>query len=266
MQSLKFSRIDGTFLSWSFDLRTNLLSSFPLPEGFEPIPLEVLLPPKFRLEISDNNEDNNNLEPREKHQANPPMNHEPPTEPEMVVPCPQIKESHAVEDVLLDHDLPLRKNIILQEGYDVKLFSNIRVTPETHWQDVRQLTFIMSDEFDYEPGDTMTIFPKNFPADVNSLIELQGWHDVADRPLRFAPEHPHYYSDKYLMDLIPPGLHFPKNGTLRDLLSLSLDFTAIPKRHFFEVIAHHTDDAMHKERLLEFANPIFTDELYDYTT
>lgn len=59
LQSLTFHRIDGTFLSWSFDLRTNLLSSFPLPEGVEPIPPEVLLPPKFRLEISDNNEDDN---------------------------------------------------------------------------------------------------------------------------------------------------------------------------------------------------------------
>ncbi len=59
LQSLTFHRIDGTFLSWSFDLRTNLLSLFPLPEGVEPIPPEVLLPPKFRLEISHDNEDDN---------------------------------------------------------------------------------------------------------------------------------------------------------------------------------------------------------------
>lgn len=51
--SLTVSRIDGTFLSWSFDLRKTLLSSYPLPEGLEPIPAEVLLPPKYELEILD---------------------------------------------------------------------------------------------------------------------------------------------------------------------------------------------------------------------
>jgi len=45
------NRIDGTFLSWSFDLRKTLLLSYPLSEGVEPIPPEVLLPPKFELEI-----------------------------------------------------------------------------------------------------------------------------------------------------------------------------------------------------------------------
>lgn len=45
------SSIDGTFLSWYIDLRKKLLELFPLPDGLEPIPDHVLLPPKFWLEL-----------------------------------------------------------------------------------------------------------------------------------------------------------------------------------------------------------------------
>ncbi|KAL8641870.1 MAG: hypothetical protein Q9226_008576 [Calogaya cf. arnoldii] len=41
---------------------------------------------------------------------------------------------------------------------------------------------------------------------------------------------------------------------------------AIPRRSFFSMVAHFTNDEMHKERLLEFTDPQYIDELYDYTT
>jgi sulfite reductase alpha subunit-like flavoprotein len=193
------------------------------------------------------------------------MKYEPPIEQEAPVLCSQIK-SHLNEETPTDLDLPPLQNITVPDAYLVQLVSNKRVTPESHWQDVRELNFILPSGCNYEPGDTMTIYPKNFPQDVQALIDLQDWNDVADKPLRFAPRQPDYFLDEDLMELVPPGLYLTPRSTLRDLLTLNLDITAIPKRFFFQAIAHHTDDATHKERLLEFTNPAFTDEFYDYTT
>lgn len=41
---------------------------------------------------------------------------------------------------------------------------------------------------------------------------------------------------------------------------------SIPRRSFFAQLAHYTNDEFHRERLLEFTNPEYIDELYDYTT
>jgi sulfite reductase alpha subunit-like flavoprotein len=124
----------------------------------------------------------------------------------------------------------------------------------------------MSEEFTYHPGDTVTIYPKNFPIDVQALIDLMEWNEVADVPLRFVPEAPDFYHDKFLMTTLPTTLHRLENSTLRDLLTHNLDITAIPKRYFFELVAHYCSDPTHKERLQEFSNPIYTDEFFDYTS
>lgn len=41
---------------------------------------------------------------------------------------------------------------------------------------------------------------------------------------------------------------------------------SIPRRSFFAQLAHFTNDEFHRERLLEFTNPEYIDELCDYTT
>jgi sulfite reductase alpha subunit-like flavoprotein len=194
------------------------------------------------------------------------MKWEPPVEPPEGTSCSQIKEPHPDVETPVDMDLPTGSDISILDGHEVRLMANIRQTPESHWQDVRELTFIMNDAYEYEPGDTLSIYPKNFPLDVQALIDLQDWSHVADKPLRFASGPPDYFDAQDLLELVPQGLRLTKSMTLRDLLTCHLDITAIPKRFFLHSIAHHTDDATHKERLLEFTNPAFTDEFYDYTT
>lgn len=54
--------------------------------------------------------------------------------------------------------------------------------------------------------------------------------------------------------------------TLRALLTNHLDILSIPRRSFFALLAHFASDAFQRERLHEFANPVYLDELYDYTT
>lgn len=193
------------------------------------------------------------------------MRYEPPVEPEPPTPCEQVKDHLPGVQEPFDNTFPPSHRIPFPEPTEVRLVSNLRLTPHTHWQDVRELTFIMSSEFDYDPGETVTIYPKNFPEDVQALIDLMDWNDVADKPLRLKPEPPDYYLDEYLISGTP-GLYPLDRTTLRELLLHNLDITAIPKRHFFELIAHHTNDPLHRERLLDFTNPMYTDEFYDYTT
>lgn len=117
----------------------------------------------------------------------------------------------------------------------------------------------------YKPGDVLTIYPKNFPEDVQALIDLMGWGDVADQPF----EHHSRQGGGIpgLPNFPQPRNCFPlPNSTLRQLLLHNYDITAIPKRIFFDQIAWHTADPMHRERLHEFADHRYTDEFYDYTS
>jgi sulfite reductase alpha subunit-like flavoprotein len=181
----------------------------------------------------------------------------------------QLKgEAHDHDPAHDDTQAALPPDIIpVNNVFVVKLLDNVRVTPESHWQDVRLLTFEIPVGKDYLAGDTITIYPKNFPQDVQTLIDLQGWNSVADIPLVFKAEAPDYFSAQNLaMPPAWPGFHPLEGSSLRELLTHNLDFTAIPKRKFFNDLAHHTDDPTHKERLLDFTNPALSDEFFDYTT
>ncbi|KXJ92476.1 hypothetical protein Micbo1qcDRAFT_162775 [Microdochium bolleyi] len=154
---------------------------------------------------------------------------------------------------------------------EAAVFANDRVTPKDHWQDVRSLSLFL-DHVDpvtgepltaiTEPGSVVTIYPKNFPADVQSLIDLMDWGKVADE----AFEHHSSLNLGVTKAPEPRGCYPIQKSTLRQLLINNYDITAIPKRNFFELIAWHCNDETHKERLREFADPKYTDEFYDYTS
>lgn len=146
---------------------------------------------------------------------------------------------------------------------NVTLEENRRVTPSTHWQDVRQLGFSSDQPAAYGPGDVLTIFPKNFLEDVDQLLQRMGWTEIADKPIHFIPTKAISEGASYPS---PPFSLSGQNTTLRTLLIEHLDLTAIPRRSFFSLIGHFTDDQFHKDRLLEFTKPEYIDELYDYTT
>jgi sulfite reductase alpha subunit-like flavoprotein len=145
------------------------------------------------------------------------------------------------------------------------LVQHTRVTPPTHWQDVRHLVFATQSPVRYAPGDVLTIFPKNFPDEVDQFIALMDWTHIADKPIKFVPRPTSARTQTYPPPPISNLFSYPKL-TLRSLLTYYLDITSIPRRSFFSLIAHFTNNTMHRERLLEFTNPKYIDELYDYTT
>ena len=212
-------------------MRNSLLAEYPLPEGTEPIPDDVLLDPKWLLEFAD------------KSNAAPPNDDTIPQTNDEVTELPS-------SDLL---DIP--------GGLTANITSNDRVTPTTHWQDVRHLVLDVEGVHPYVPGDVLTIYPKNFPSDVDQFLAIMDWTPIADKPIHFISSSPVSSSAR----LPIPNLS-SSTTTLRQLLTNHLDILAIPRRSFFAQLAHYTNDEFHRERLLEFTNPEYIDELYDYTT
>ncbi|KAI8956236.1 riboflavin synthase domain-like protein [Xylaria longipes] len=157
----------------------------------------------------------------------------------------------------------------IPESLICKVDCNTRLTPSSHWQDVRKLSLLacqplFSEDHDkFEgvcPGDVIVVYPKNFAQDVQALIDLMGWGEVADKPFKHVPQSadiPHQ---------TPKNCYPMPNSTLRGLLINNYDITCIPRRTFFTLIAHYTEDPTHQERLREFADPGHSDEFWDYTS
>ncbi|WEW56552.1 NAPDH-dependent diflavin reductase [Emydomyces testavorans] len=239
--------IDGTFVPWARELKKFLLDKYPLELGQHPIPDDVRLPPKWVLASQDQNTSEAakaiNIEA-----VQPGMNGK------------LEREFQSRYPALQPQDLDTRP---IPNSFSATLIENTRATPKNHWQDVRHLVLTARESVPYIPGDVLHITPKNFASDVDTLISLMRWEADADTPLCFVPGSPSLSSSS------PPPIPFLLNSpgfTLRELLTNYLDIMAIPRRSFFSQVAHFTNDMMHKERLLEFTNPDYIDEYYDYAT
>jgi sulfite reductase alpha subunit-like flavoprotein len=158
-------------------------------------------------------------------------------------------------------DSPPTDLLPIPHGITATITSNDRITPTTHWQDVRLLKLSTPTSHPYIPGSTLTIHPKNFPSDVTEFLRIMSWTSIADVPLHFVPTNPLTTADTATSP-IPHATTL----TLRTLLTNHLDILSIPRRSFFAQLAHYTADAFQRDRLLEFTDPQYIDELYDYTT
>ncbi|KAK7409560.1 NAPDH-dependent diflavin reductase [Neonectria punicea] len=216
--------IDGSFVRWAEGLYNHLLQNDPPPNGLEPIPDNVMLPPRWSLKpaLVGSPVTNGNASPV---LSGPP--------PDQLLPIPG--------------------------GWTATLVGNVRLTPESHWQDVRLASFDLPSKDGQQlrcyPGDCLTIYPKNFPEDAQKLITLMGWDDIADHPLNLSACHS-----------LPQNLYTNQKCTLRDLLINNIDITAIPRRSFLKSMSYFSTDPDHKERLLEFTMTDYLDEYFDYAT
>ncbi len=241
--------LDASFAPWSTDLRQQLLSRFPLPGGVEAIAETTLLEPKWKLSL---------LPSATNGIAKAALNGDH-LESFSINGAPQMKYESGSTTV---HHGAFSNDIVSQ-NLDVTLRENRRMTPDTHWQDVRHLAFHCRSPASYGPGDVLSIFPQNDKNDVDQLLERMDWAEIADKPIMFTPTIAMNQGGRYPS---PPVLLSGKTTTLRLLLTNHLDVTAIPRRSFFALIAHFTNDPFHNDRLLEFTKPEYVDELYDYTT
>ncbi|KAJ1680193.1 NAPDH-dependent diflavin reductase [Spiromyces aspiralis] len=134
--------------------------------------------------------------------------------------------------------------------------SNDRITAPDHFQDVRCISF----EFEcsapsWSPGDCAFIRPQNLAPNVDLFLRLMNWESIADKTLRIDPK---------------PGVHrqshLPQKTTLRHLATHFFDIMGVPRRSFFEMVAHFSTDEDEREKCCEFASAEGQDDLHDYCT
>ncbi len=219
---------------------------FPLGEGIIPIREDVLLEPKWTISLL------------EHVKSSPQWNGA--VQSDINIGQQEFSKS---PDILPKANVSVENTIHDIQNLAVTLERNQRLTSDEHWQDVRHLVFSTSSSVQYDPGDVLTIYPKNFPEDVDLLIWMMQWMDISDKPIQCTTSQLSLESNTALYPSL--GSKLSERTTLRSLLTNHLDFTAIPRRSFFSTIAHFTLDEMHKERLMEFTKPEYIDELYDYT-
>ena len=234
------------------------MDRFPLGHDIKPVPEDEFIKPKWALasiEESTNGPDCRIINGAHHRSTQP---HETSTEGTVKGSIPVTNEA--------DSKVKYREELGELNGMlAVTLQENRRLTPTSHWQDVRHLALESESLATYDPGDVLTIYPKNCSRDVDNFLDTMDWKNVADKPLQFVWTDTNSATNQHAH---PPVTIRPERNdfTLRELLTSYLDLTAVPHRSFFSLIAHFTHDRYHKERLLEFTKPEYIDELYDYTT
>lgn len=221
---LTSNSIDGSFVRWADGLRKHLLKYYPDPKGRGAIPENQMLPLKWSLA------------------------------PAIDKRAEVSGKSHFNGDTKKPSSTPPLNQLPLPYGLQATLVGNKRLTPEEHWQDVRLVSFDIPSSLQVNPGDCLTIYPKNFPEDVQKVITLMEWDAIADDPLDLS------------LCSLPPTLCPPSPSTLRDLLLHNIDINAVPRRSFLKSLSYFSDNEDHKERLLEFTTTEFLDEYFDYAT
>ena len=265
--------IDSIYLPWYQGLRAALLADYPLPPSMGPIPEDVQLPPKMLLRFAsegskdptvDNGDGTTSAFELLKQAAS------------------HLTEDLDLKNVRLDGlkpealaDLPPQDLLPITGSRVACVSQNKRITPQAHWQDVRELKLSVkldpADDLDVGPGSTLIIYPKNYPQDVQTLIDLMQWNEVADRPLEWVsyiaahpgPDPSGNHTTTHLQK--PCKISARQGATLRYLLANVFDITAVPTRRFLKELVYYTSDPLEKERLLEFISKENADEFYDYT-
>lgn len=219
---------EGAFLTWLPTFQNEVLANFPLPDGQTPIPSDQRLPSRWTL----------------------------------VKPFDTQNISRAVSTN--GNGVSLAKTSVAspEPSFWTTLEVNERVTPASHWQDVRKLRLRADHPTSYMPGDALAIRPENPVEDVEQLLTLMGWQEIADQEVEL--QNNGFSLDKD--EIFDPVFVGKKTFTLRVLLTRYLDINAIPRRSFFAKISHYTKDEMQKGRALEFTDPQYLDEYFDYAT
>ncbi|EDQ91424.1 uncharacterized protein MONBRDRAFT_14947 [Monosiga brevicollis MX1] len=133
---------------------------------------------------------------------------------------------------------------------------NKRVTPQSHFQDVRHVAVDISQQpgLTYRPGDVAYIMPQNRRAVVDELLAWMGVDgDVVLELQQRREDSP-----------LPTRLRGRPRATLREILTHDLDIQAVPFRYFFELLSCFAPAEHEVERLRELLLPQGQDELLDY--
>ncbi|EGO02944.1 hypothetical protein SERLA73DRAFT_102999 [Serpula lacrymans var. lacrymans S7.3] len=147
------------------------------------------------------------------------------------------------------------KSLESNPGYhNATVKCNQRITADDWFQDVRHLEFSFERDIQYKPGDVAVIHPQASSADVDAFLLSVGWSNIADEALLIQ----HTMLDQTFPRSVP------NRTTLRILFTNYLDFNAVPRRSFFQLLRHFATGELEKEKLDDFVSTEGADDLYDY--
>ncbi|KZP05434.1 riboflavin synthase domain-like protein, partial [Athelia psychrophila] len=171
--------------------------------------------------------------------------------PRNEIPPPRVSLSTVTAEDDPHSESPLSVD---KEFHTATIKCNTRISAADWSQDVRHFEFEIPDDIQYKPGDVAVIHPEASSLDVEPFLVSMGWANNADEMYRIE----HTSKDQSLPD------HLPAIATLRQIFTRHLDFNAVPRRSFFQLLRHFTPDELEREKLDEFLSAEGADELYDY--
>ncbi|XP_051893235.1 NADPH-dependent diflavin oxidoreductase 1 isoform X2 [Pristis pectinata] len=207
---------DAVIDPWLKEFWDHALRIYPLPPGLTVLGDDVILPSKYRFQFEE--DATNGL-------AVGPLN----TNREIPGPPSQL------------HPFPAR------------MIANERVTDENHFQDVRLITFDITDSgIEYSAGDVAMIQPRNSPDSVEQFCQL----------FRLDPHKSFILKPNDSATPLPARL--PQPCTVQYLVERYLDINCVPRRSFFELLSYFSPDELEQEKLKEFSSAEGQEELYSY--
>ena len=153
-----------------------------------------------------------------------------------------------------------------RKQYLAPLIKHDRITPDDHWQDVRNLTFDITDsQLTYAPGDVLLLFPINPRDEIDKLCSVLNIENPQSTMISIEYNNSSKVNicknlSDDLIGLVPPKL------SIYDLFERHLDICGVPRRAFFERLVHFTENEAHKNKLIELCSNTSEGQiaLYEY--
>ncbi|TIA89805.1 hypothetical protein E3P99_01910 [Wallemia hederae] len=229
--------VDGVFLPWSGVLFNILDDLMPLPPGTSRLPDSYLPMPRCSMQFVATEDEESDRR-------------------DSISNSDSIDKDTCAEAVLHTNELARSSHTPL---YACTLRRKIRLTDTSWWQDVEHVELDAPSELDYEAGDIAVVKPTNEASEIDDLIQVLNWQDVADKPLVFTS-----------IRNLPRPLHAhtitKSPTTIRHLLTYHLSPFAVPRTSFFEYCAHFASNDLERDRLREFVSTDGADDLFEYST
>ena len=202
---------DAALQPWSESLWSRLLEpdALPLPAGTAP-QLTGLLPPRFAVE-----------------------NIDPPSAPAAAAAAAPAAEAGGAYSS--------------KRPYLAEVCSISRVTPPSHFQDVRLVEIDLGDSgLSHPPGAVLSMMPRNLPPAAFAFCELLGLDP--EQWVRLIPSAPKW------RESLPECCDAEGRTQLLELICSHIDFQGFPRRPFFAQAALLSTDKVQADRLAYFAS------------
>ena len=133
--------------------------------------------------------------------------------------------------------------------------SNVRLTPDDHFQETRLIELTVDEP--YEPGDICLVQPSNSDENVDEFFAVFPQFQ-RNRIIRLESNDPDNFP-------LPPSWLFRRPGeTMERFVRHVFDLQSVPKRYFFRLLAHFSSDETEREKCEEFDSAEGQQDLFDY--